>query len=112
MDIKSLYSQPFTICHKPTSYAQINALAAELGALNMSSGYPNWDPPKFLRDLLTEATEKGENQYTICKGHPDMLEAIAKVYSKRFNRELDPKTEVTAGNGGTSLLLQALSSYK
>ncbi len=60
----------------------------------MAQGFPDWETPKFVRDGLALATHNNENQYLRVAGHLDFVETIAKEYSQRFERQIDPLKEV------------------
>ena len=60
----------------------------------MVSGYPNWSTPKFLKELLYEATLDNENQYVRVGGHKTFVEAVANEYGRKFKRTIDLYKEV------------------
>lgn len=77
----------------------------------MAQGFPDWETPRFVRDGLTQATNAGENQYLRVAGHLDFVDTIAREYSERFKRQIDPMKEVAVGNGATSILAHGFASY-
>ena len=60
----------------------------------MAQGYPDWQPPSFVKDSLQEAAQADENQYTRVGGHPKLVKAIAEEYSPKLGRSIDPMEEV------------------
>lgn len=78
-------------------------LALEVKPLNLGQGFPDFAAPDYVRKALAEASTSETNvllnQYTRGFGHPRLVNALAKVYSKALGRELNPMTEVlvTAG---------------
>lgn len=78
---------------------------------NLAQGFPDWETPKFVRDYMTEAIEKNENQYIRVAGHPNLVKEIARTYGPKLNREIDPLTEITVGNGATGILNNALAAF-
>lgn len=64
----------------------------------MVSGFPNWPTPKFLKDLLYQATADIENQYIRVGGHRIFVEAVANEYGPKFKRTIDPMKEVNLTN--------------
>jgi len=48
----------------------MSRLAAECGAINLSQGFPDFDPPPRLVDLVSEAMRAGRNQYAPMAGAP------------------------------------------
>jgi len=63
-------------------------------AKNLAQGFPDWETPEFVREYMTQAINKNENQYIRVAGHPNLVKEIAKTYGPKFNRTLDPLTEV------------------
>lgn len=77
-------------------------LARITGAVNLGQGFPDYPPPQYVVDSFRTNSEADKfmlNQYTRGFGHPRLVNAIAKVYGRYHNRELDPMKEVlvTAG---------------
>jgi len=62
----------------------------------MAQGFPDWSPPQFLKDSLTEVMSMNEDQYARAYGHLPLVKAIAQEYSKKFGREINGMTEVTS----------------
>jgi integrase len=60
-----------------TIFTVMSRLAAECGAINLSQGFPDFDPPPRLVELVAEAMRSGVNQYAPMAGAPPLLEAIA-----------------------------------
>ena len=64
-------------------------------AITPVQGFPNFSPPPFLIDALTEAARQPLlNQYTRGHGHPRLVKALAKMYGQLQGREINPMTEV------------------
>ncbi|XP_069943034.1 kynurenine aminotransferase [Cherax quadricarinatus] len=78
-------------------------LALEVKPLNLGQGFPDFAAPITVRKALAEASTSETNvllnQYTRGFGHPRLVAAVAKLYSKLVGREINPQTEVlvTAG---------------
>lgn len=85
-------------------FAEISALAKELGAVNLGQGFPDFDGPEEIRRLAAEAMEAGRNQYAISSGEPALREAIAAHALRFYGREINPATEVTVTTGATEAL--------
>jgi aspartate/methionine/tyrosine aminotransferase len=96
-----------------TIWYKFSQLAITTGSVNLGQGFPDWHPPQFLIDSLvkhiTNAT--GNHQYQRTMGAPKLVEAIAKNYSPRFKRELNPMTEILVGNGAVSLLYNIITAF-
>lgn len=68
-------------------------------------------PPEFLIDNMVAAMKAGHNQYTRTFGIPCLVNKIAEVYGPKFNRELDPMTEVLVSQGANGALMSFISAY-
>src|SRR6187402_3534569 len=62
---------------RPTIFAEMSALAAHTGALNLGQGFPDEDGPADVLEAAREAIAHGANQYPPGRGIPDLLAAIA-----------------------------------
>lgn len=59
------------------------------GAINLSQGFPDFDPPKEIMDALAKAAYQGPHQYSVTYGAPNFRQALAKKQGKTINREID-----------------------
>ncbi|BDV30970.1 aminotransferase class I/II-fold pyridoxal phosphate-dependent enzyme [Microbacterium terricola] len=93
---------------RPTIFAEMSALAAQTGALNLGQGFPDEDGPAEVLEAARQAISAGVNQYPPGRGLPVLLDAIA-VHQRRFyGIELDPAREVLVTAGATEALAAAL----
>ncbi len=83
-------------------------VANQRGAVNLSQGFPNFDPPEELVQAAVHALQSGHNQYGLTWGTPSFREALAKKAGRFMNLPLDPETEITATCGSTEAMLAAL----
>ena len=93
-----------------TIFAIMSGLANECGAINLSQGFPNFDPPQGLRDLVTKYMNEGRNQYAPMTGVPELREALAAKIHSLYGMEVDPATEITITAGGTQALFTAIAA--
>jgi methionine transaminase len=91
-----------------TIFTVMSRLASECGAINLSQGFPDFDPPARLVDLVAEKMREGVNQYAPMAGWPALLEAIAAKAQALYGRVLDPPAEVTVTSGATEALFCAI----
>lgn len=82
--------------------------AMEAGAVNLSQGYPDFDPPEEVVEAAVAAIRGGENQYTVTWGFPPLRRRLAEVYGPKFNLDLDPDVHVTVTCGVTEGIVVAL----
>jgi len=86
-------------------------LSIENGAINLSQGYPDFDPPEFLSNRLSEVAKMGEyQQYTITWGTKEFRSAIAKKCERFMKIPVDPDTEVLATCGSSEAMIATIFS--
>ncbi len=61
-----------------TIFTVMSGLANQVGAINLSQGFPNFNPSEKLQRLVTEHMAKGDNQYSPMPGVPLLRERIAE----------------------------------
>jgi methionine aminotransferase len=106
-------SQPMTPESKlpevgTTIFTVMSALAAEHGAINLSQGFPDFEPPGFLLDRVTRHLHEGRNQYAPMTGVPALAEAVAEKIGELYGAAVDPAAEVTVTSGATEALFCAI----
>ena len=84
-----------------TIFSQMSALAQQLGALNVSQGFPDFTPPQALLEALAQATLDGHNQYAPGDGLLNLRQAVAAQFHKRDAIHLDPINEITITPGAS-----------
>jgi aspartate/methionine/tyrosine aminotransferase len=62
---------------KPSIFEEFTALATSKNSLNMAQGFPDWEPPRFLKDSLIEVANENEDQYCRSFGHVPLVKKIA-----------------------------------
>lgn len=78
------------------------------GAINLSQGFPDFDPPQEIMDALAKAAYQGPHQYSVTYGAPNFRQALAKKQRKIINREIDPDKEIVVTCGGTEAMMCAM----
>src|SRR5262245_12628099 len=94
-----------------TIFTVMSALAAECGAINLSQGFPDFDPPAGLLERVTHHLGAGHNQYAPMAGAPELREQIAAKTELLYGRRVDPATEVTVTSGATEALFSAVQAF-
>lgn len=84
-----------------TIFSQMSALAQQLGALNVSQGFPDFAPPQALLEALAKASLDGHNQYASGDGLLALRQCVAEQFFERDQIQLDPVTEITITPGAT-----------
>lgn len=93
-----------------TIFTVMSALAQKHGAINLSQGFPNFDPDPRLRALVAQAIESGHNQYAPMQGLPELREVLAQKILNLYGCQVSPEHEITITAGGTQALFTAVSA--
>ncbi|MEV4936442.1 pyridoxal phosphate-dependent aminotransferase [Streptomyces zaomyceticus] len=92
-----------------TIFAEMSALAARTGAINLGQGFPDTDGPEEIREAAVRALRDGRgNQYPPGPGVPELRSAIADHQRQRYGLAYDPDTEVLVTAGATEAIAAAL----
>ena len=83
-------------------------ISDEYGAINLSQGFPDFDPPKEMLDALAKAAYEGPHQYPITFGAQNFRQALARKQEKAIHRPIDPETEIVVTCGGTEAMMAAM----
>ena len=92
----------------PTIFAEMSALAARTGAVNLGQGFPDEDGPAEVLEAARRAIADGVNQYPPGRGIPDLLAAISEHQRRFYGLDLDPGRDVVVTAGATEALAAAL----
>jgi len=91
-----------------TIFTVMTQRAIETGAINLSQGFPNYDPPVRLKELLAKQVAAGNNQYAPMTGVQALREQIALKLQRSYGRRVDPESEVTITLGATEGIFSAI----
>lgn len=92
----------------PTIFAEMSALAARTGAVNLGQGFPDEDGPPEVLEAAREAIANGVNQYPPGRGTPDLLHAIAEHQERFYGLLPDPERDILVTAGATEALAATL----
>ena len=93
-----------------TIFTVMSKLAADLGAINLSQGFPDFDCDPALVDAVARHMRDGRNQYAPMQGVPALRQALSAKYATFHGRRYDPDTEVTVTSGGTEAIFAAVAA--
>lgn len=91
-----------------TIFAEMSALAARIGAVNLGQGFPDEDGPPAMLEAARSAITDGVNQYPPGPGIPALREAIAGQRARKYGIDYDPDTEVLVTVGATEAIAAAV----
>ena len=87
---------------------RMTRISDEYGAINLSQGFPDFDPPKAILDALARVAYEGPHQYSVTYGAENFREALAKKQSRAIGRTIDPDKEIVVTCGGTESMMCAV----
>ena len=93
-----------------TIFTVMSHLANEVDAINLSQGFPSFDPPDELTDRISFYLKNGANQYAPMPGVPSLREAIVEKTARIQGRTLDVDSELTVCSGATEGLFSAITA--
>ena len=91
-----------------TIFAEMSALAARIGAVNLGQGFPDEDGPADMLKTAQDAIADGVNQYPPGLGIPPLREAIAAQRQRLYGVTYDPDTEILVTVGATEAIAASM----
>ncbi|MCK5846859.1 MAG: methionine aminotransferase [Bacteroidales bacterium] len=95
---------------KTTIFTQIGQMANELGAVNLSQGFPNFEVSPELINLVTKAMKEGHNQYAPMQGLLELRQQLSDSFYRDYGLRYDAEDEITITAGGTQAIYTAIST--
>lgn len=89
---------------------RMTRIANEYDAINLSQGFPDFDPPKEILNRLEQVAHEDFNQYAITWGAQNFRDALAKKQSKYMNLDLDSNKNIVVTCGSTEAMMAAMMS--
>lgn len=89
---------------------KMTRISNQYGAVNLSQGFPDFDPPKAILEKLAETALKGPHQYSLTWGADNFRQALAKKQSKFMGIPIDPNGEIVVTCGSTEAMMAAMLS--
>lgn len=87
---------------------RMTRIANKYQAINLSQGFPDFDPPKQLIDALKQAADNGPHQYEITWGSQEFRQLLAKKQQKLMNIDINPEENVLVTCGSTEAMMCAV----
>lgn len=87
---------------------RMTRISDEYGAINLSQGFPDFDPPKEMLDALAKVAYAGPHQYPITFGAENFRQALARKQGKAIDRTIDSEKEIVVTCGGTEAMMCAM----
>lgn len=89
---------------------RMTRISLQHGAINLSQGFPDFDPPKEITDRLKEVADKGPHQYALTWGAQNFREALAKKQEHFSGMKVDPDKEIVVTCGSTEAMMASMMS--
>ena len=84
---------------------RMTRISAQHDAINLSQGFPDFDPPRAVLDRLAEVAYAGPHQYAITWGAPNFRAALAAKQSPRMGLDIDPESQIVVTCGSTEAMM-------
>lgn len=87
---------------------RMTRISNKYGAVNLSQGFPDFDPPKEILDRLAEVAHEDYHQYSITWGAQNFREALAAKQTHYMGRAIDPDSQIVVTCGSTEAMMTAM----
>ena len=87
---------------------RMTRISDQYGAINLSQGFPDFDPPKPMLDRLAQVAYEGPHQYSVTFGAKNLRDALAAKQGRAIGRAIDPDREIVVTCGGTEAMMCAM----
>lgn len=94
-----------------TIFTTMGQLAKTHNAIDLSQGFPNFEPDPELLALVAKAMRAGHNQYAPMGGLPALREVIASKIKSLHQRTYDPEKEITITVGASQAIFTAITAF-
>ncbi|MBL0950087.1 MAG: pyridoxal phosphate-dependent aminotransferase [Pseudomonas sp.] len=93
-----------------TIFTRMSQLAADVGAINLSQGFPDFDGPQALREAVARHVMEGRNQYSPMTGLPALRQQVAAKLARSYGVQRDADSEITITPGATEAIFCAVQA--
>ena len=87
---------------------RMTRISMQYDAVNLSQGFPDFDPPQEIMARLAEVAHEGPHQYAVTWGAQNFREALARKQTRYMGRTIDPNREIVATCGSTEAMMCAM----
>ena len=87
---------------------KMTRVAIQYDAINLSQGFPDFDPPKVLTDRMAQVADEKFHQYAVTWGSQRIREALAKKQSHFTGLNINPNTDIVVTCGCTEAMMCAV----
>ena len=97
-----------TACFTDSVIRRMTRISNQYGAVNLSQGFPDFNPPQAILERLGKVTNEDVHQYSITWGAQNLREALAEKQSAYMGIEIDPNCEIVVTCGSTEAMMAAM----
>ncbi len=94
-----------------TIFTTMSKMAQEYNAINLSQGFPDFNPPSLLMELAAKYMQKGHNQYAPMAGVMKLRERLAEKNEFLYGAKINPETEITITAGASQAIAAAVTAF-
>lgn len=95
---------------KDSIFGVISRLAREHNAVNLGQGFPDFDGPAWIKDLVTQKMNEGHNQYAPFPGTLNLRTEVSNYYQKFYSLNYNSESEVTITVGATEAIYLVITA--
>lgn len=89
---------------------RMTRISAKYGAVNLSQGFPDFQPPAEILQRLRETADEDVHQYSITWGAANIRRVLAEKQQTYMGMDIDPETELVITAGSTEAMMAAMMS--
>ncbi|MDX1600098.1 MAG: aminotransferase class I/II-fold pyridoxal phosphate-dependent enzyme [Anaerolineales bacterium] len=87
---------------------EMTRVANEHDAINLSQGFPDFDPPAELVQAAHDALDGDNHQYAVTWGAPEFRRALAQKQRRYMGVDIDADAHITVTCGSTEAMMTAM----
>lgn len=89
---------------------RMTRISNQYGAVNLSQGFPDFEPPKEILERLAQVTKEDFHQYAATWGSQNFRDAVAAKQKHFMGYDIDPNSEIVVTCGSTEAMMAAMLS--
>ncbi len=89
---------------------RMTRISNQFDAVNLSQGFPDFEPPQEILQRLEEVTREDFHQYSITWGSKNFRDALAKKHEHFTGQTIDPEQNIVVTCGSTEAMMAAMMS--
>lgn len=89
---------------------RMTRICNSVGAINLSQGFPDFNPPAELTERLKEVSDEEFHQYSLTWGAQNFREALSRKQQRFMGIDIDPESEIVVTCGSTEAMIAAMMS--